>query len=112
MLENSVQTHARLNGVRAALGLPARPSATFNLFIDEADVIAPFRTRWSYSTSRTSAPLHDLLLYAVEPQLGDGEVHYDSALLSTVTDALLALGADAGSRLPFGQNRLWVWERQ
>ena len=27
MLENSVQTHARLNDVRTALGLPVRPAA-------------------------------------------------------------------------------------
>ena len=112
MLENSVQTHARLNGVRTALGLPERPAATFNLFIDEADVIAPFQDEMELLDVEDFGAIHDLLLYAVEPRLGDGEVHYDSALLSTVTEALLGLGADAGSRLPFGQNRLWVWERQ
>lgn len=111
MLENSVQTHARLNDVRTALGLPVRPAAEFNHFIDEQAVIAPFQDEMALRDVEDFGALHDLLLYAVEPKLGDGEVQYDSPLLTAVTDALLALGRSAGEQLPFGQNRLWVWER-
>ena len=111
MLENSVQTHARLNSVREALGLPARPAAEFNIFIDEPSVIKPFEADMALRDVEDFGAVHDLLLYAVEPTLGDGEVHYDSPLLTTVTDALVTLGRVAGQHLPFGQNRLWVWER-
>lgn len=111
MLENSVQTHARLNDVRVALGLPVRPAAQFNHFIDERAVIAPFAQEMTLRDVEDLGAIHDLLLYAVEPKLSDGEVTYDSPLLTVVTEALLALGRSAGEQLPFGQNRLWVWER-
>src|SRR5204862_125869 len=45
MIENSVQTHRALNEARAALGLPFRPPAEFNVFIDEDRVIRPFQQR-------------------------------------------------------------------
>ena len=111
MLENSVQTHARLNDVRTALGLPVRPAAAFNHFIDEDSVIAPFAHDMALRDVEDLGAIHDLLLYAVEPSLGDGEVQYDSPLLTALTEALLVLGRGAGEQLPFGQNRLWVWER-
>lgn len=111
MLENSVQTHARLNDVRTALGLPVRPAAEFNHFIDEDAVIAPFAQEMALRDVEDLGAIHDLLLYAVEPSLGEGEVQYDSPLLTAVTEALIALGRSAGEQLPFGQNRLWVWER-
>jgi hypothetical protein len=111
MLENSVQTHARLNHVRTALGLPVRPAAEFNLFVDEEHVIAPFEAEMMLRDVEDFGAIHDLLLYAVDPALGDGDVRYDSPLMTALTDALLALGRTAGTQLPFGQNRLWVWER-
>jgi SAM-dependent methyltransferase len=112
MLENSVQTHARLNVVREALGLPVRPPASFNVFIDEDAVVRPFRSEMALADVEDFGAIHDLLLYAVEPRLGDGDVHYDSRLLTTLTEALVALGSTAGTQLPFGQNRLWVWARE
>jgi SAM-dependent methyltransferase len=111
MLENSVQTHARLNGVRRHLGLPTRPAASYNVFIDEDAVVAPFEREMTLVDVEDFGAIHDLLLYAVEPALGDGEVTYDSPLLTKATEALIGLGQDAGRDLPFGQNRLWVWTR-
>lgn len=112
MLENSRQTHATLNSIRDRLGLPPRPSAEFNLFIDEDSVVRRFSDVMQLLEVDDFSSLHDLVLYAVEPAAGDGEVHYDSPLMTRLSDAVLALQQlgfdDFGS---FGQNRLWVWQK-
>lgn len=110
MLENSVQSHARLNGLRGSLGLPPRPVAEFNVFIDEETVIAPFAERAELIDVDDFSAIHDLVLYAVQPALGDGEVAYDTPLMEKLTEALVTLnGEEIERRGAFGQNRLWVW---
>jgi SAM-dependent methyltransferase len=111
MIENSVQTHRALNDVRVALGLPARPAADYNVFIDEKRVIEPFKQIMQLVEVDDFGSIHDLLLYAVGPALSGGEVQYDSPLMTRTTDAILALAEKGLGAGGFGQNRLWVWRR-
>jgi len=111
MLENSVQTHTTLNEVRVSLGLDVRPAAEFNVFIDEDSVIQPFTEVMELVAVDDFSALHDLLLYAVQPAIGDGNVEYDTPLLRTLTQALATLGEIDGDAKPYGQNRLWVWQK-
>jgi SAM-dependent methyltransferase len=111
MIENSVQTHGALNQVRTALGLPARPAAEYNVFIDEARVIRSFEKVMKLVAVEDFAAIHDLVLYAVQPALADGKIEYDSPLMTKLTDALLALGEGGAQVGGFGQNRLWVWRK-
>jgi SAM-dependent methyltransferase len=112
MIENSVQTHARLNYVRAVLGLSSRPPADYNVFIDEPRVISVFEDVMQLVAIDDFGAVHDLLLYAVGPSLGHGDVEYDSPLMTRLTDALIALGETASRTGGFGQNRLWVWQKR
>lgn len=112
MLENSAQTHASLNRIRAALDLDPRQPAPFNVFIDEDAVIATFSEEMELVAVDDFSAIHDLILYAVQPALRDGEVEYDTPLLQELTAALVAIdAAEVDRRGAFGQNRLWVWRR-
>jgi len=111
MIENSAQTHATLNGVRRALGLPNRPPAEYNVFIDEPRVVKAFEDTMTLAEVEDFSALHDLLLYAVAPAIEDGQVQYDTPLMGKVTDAALALANAGISAGAFGQNRLWVWQK-
>ncbi len=111
MLENSLQLHGRLTKVRGALGLPARPAASYNVFIDEDSVIRPFQEVMRLVGTYDLSSIHDLMLYAVGPSLSAGEVQYDTPLMTRLTDAILAL-SELGVEMPgFGQNRLWIWQK-
>jgi len=111
MLENSQQLHGRLTKIREALGLPPRPAASYNIFIDEDSVIRPFQEVMRLIGTYDLSSMHDLMLYAVEPSLNGGEVQYDSPLMTRLTDAILAL-SELGVEMPgFGQNRLWIWKK-
>ena len=81
MIENSAQTHAALNSVRRALGLPNRPPAEYNVFIDEPRVVKAFEDAMTLAEVEDFSALHDLLLYAVAPALEDGQVQYDTPLM-------------------------------
>jgi len=111
MIENSVQTHAALNDVRRALGLPNRPPAEYNVFIDEPRVVKSFEDTMTLAQVEDFSALHDLLLYAVGPALEDGQVQYDTPLMGKVTDAALALAEAGIGTGAFGQNRLWIWQK-
>jgi ubiquinone/menaquinone biosynthesis C-methylase UbiE len=111
MLENSRQTHAALNDVRQALGLPKRPAADYNIFIDEPTVVAPFQKTMALAEVEDFSALHDLLLYAIGPALEDGQVQYDTPLMTKVADASLALAQLGLGTGAFGQNRLWIWKK-
>lgn len=112
MLENDAQSHARLNDIRHALGLPPRPVASFNVFIDRSRVIDPFTRRMELEAVEDVSAIHDLMLYAVFPSLHDGEVRYDTDEMSALTKALLAMKHTTGIDVQgFGQNKLWVWRK-
>lgn len=110
VLENSKQTHAKLNGARTALGLPERPAASYNVFIDEPTVIDTFRKEATLDTVDDFGGVHDLMLYAVLPAIGNGEIEYDGPVMTKLTEALIALGNDMPVG-PSGQNRLWVFRK-
>ena len=111
MIENSVQTHRVLNEVRQALGLPGRPAADYNVFIDEPAVIEPFTQTMTLVDVEDFGSIHDLMLYAVTPSLANGKIEYDTPLMARLSDAVLAL-SDLGLKTgAFGQNRLWVWRK-
>jgi SAM-dependent methyltransferase len=112
MIENSVQTHAALNGVRRSLGLPNRPAADYNVFIDEPRVIKAFEATMTLAEVEDFSALHDLVLYAIGPALEAGQVQYDTPLMGKVTDAALALAEAGVGTGAFGQNRLWVWQKR
>lgn len=113
MLENSRQTHARLNEVRMRLGLQKRAVAEYNIFIDETSTIEAFKQDMVLEDIEDFGAFHDLMLYAVEPAArGTTEIAYDSPIMTQLTNALEVLGEwglEVGRG--FGQNRLWVWRK-
>ena len=112
MLENSAQSHARLNAVRETLGLAPRSPASYNIFIDEQEVIEPFKKEMKLVKTESMSGVHDLMLYAVLPASSDGNVQYDSPLMTTLTRALLHLNHNGSSEIQgLGQNVLWVWQK-
>lgn len=110
MLENSLQAHTRLNQIRNGLGLPFRPAAPYNVFIDDSSVIEPFKGCMTLVQSENVSGLHDLFLYAVSPSVNGGQIDYDTPLMKALTDAILIMD-EAGLRKldSIGQNVLWIW---
>jgi ubiquinone/menaquinone biosynthesis C-methylase UbiE len=112
MLENSAKTHEELNRVRSALGLPPRPVASYNIFIEEDRIIERFKGTLQLEYVENVSSIHDLLLYAVLPAAGSGEVEYDTPVMTKLTDALLAVRrAPLSAPSSVGQNVLWVWRK-
>jgi SAM-dependent methyltransferase len=112
MLENSKQSHAQLNEIRQALGLAPRAPATYNIFIDEQKIIERFKNSMNLVRSEYLSGLHDLMLYAVMPAAGSGEVEYDTTIMNKLTDAILTMNRDS-MEMPsgLGQNVLWIWQK-
>lgn len=112
MLENSSESHAGLNVIREALGLAPRAPASYNVFIDEREVIEPFKDEMKLAATEYISGMHDLMLYAAAPAAGNGEVEYDSPLMIKLTQALLRLNESGSSEIKgLGQNVLWVWQK-
>ena len=112
MLENSLQCHRRLNALRAAVDLPERVPAEFNVFVDEERVVDPFRDHMTLEAVDDFGALHDLALYVVQAALSNGEILYDTPMMSGLTDAILEMRERGVSGSPpIGQNRLWVWRK-
>lgn len=115
MIENSVQSHARLNTIRNALGLPKRDPASYNIFIDEVEVIERFKSEMNLISTEYISGIHDLMLYAVAPAIAapKGEIQYDTPMMKTLTEAILALRQN---QIPnpegLGQNVLWIWQKR
>ena len=113
MLENSGQTHENLNAVRDQLGLKPRSVAKFNVFIDEEEVIEPFKLEMDLIGIDDFSAVHDLALYAIQPALAQGgDIEYDTPLMKVLTEAVISTqraGTAGGS--PYGQNRLWIWRK-
>lgn len=113
MLENSRQTHARLNAARAALGLPTRPSAPYNVFIDEDVLLPALADVYRLEAVDDFGSLHDLLLYAIKPAADPAHaIVYDDAVMQAAANLSIALaGTDGYTFGRFGQNRLWLFRR-
>ena len=112
MLENSRQTHARLNDAREALGLPRRPPAAYNVFIDEDAFLPRVADVLRLEAVDDFGSLHDLLLYAIKPAAAPGrDIVYDDAVMEAATALSMALDAGGHAFGSFGQNRLWCFRR-
>lgn len=110
MLENSKQSHERLNMLRAAVGLPFRPVADFNVFIDEEEVLPAVQEFLDLCSVDDFGSLHDIVLYVLKPSIHEDQaVTYDDALMRSVTTLLLSLNAESSNFGQFGQNRLWTF---
>jgi SAM-dependent methyltransferase len=114
MLENSRQTHARLNAARRAVGLPFRPAAEYNVFVDEEAFVPRVRDAFDLEGIDDFGGLHDVLLYALKPAAHEAHaIVYDDALMDAATRLALALAAEGEAPLAgFGQNRLWRWRKR
>ncbi len=111
MIENSTESHAKLNEVRKVLGLDPRPPASYNIFINQ-QTIDTFKKEMKLVHTEYFGAVHDLMLYAAVPAANGGQVEYDTALMKTLTDALLYLHqSGVQHNLPYGQNALWVWQK-
>jgi len=111
MLENSVQTADRLNDIRESLGLPRRPSAEYNVFIDEEALKRELSGSVVLRDVRDFGGLHDLVIYALQAVTNEGEVLYDTDLMRHVTTVGRFLIEQGIDNPPVGQNRLWIWQR-
>ena len=112
ILENSVQTHARQNDLRVAVGLPPRPVMEFNLFIDEPAFIAHAEKSTKLVRIDDFGTLHDILLYVITPMLNNGVVDYDHPVVKAATELCVSLPEKYENQFgTFGQNRLWIFQK-
>ncbi len=111
MLENSVQTHFRLNDLREKVGLQRREVADFNVFIDEGKVLPCLEPLFDLISVEDFGSLHDVILYVLKPGAHENnEIVYDDPMMQTVTSLLLAMGSESATAFGgFGQNRLWAF---
>lgn len=112
LVENFVEGHGATNDLRAALGLPRREPAPYNLFLKTDEV-----RRWaedvglSLSFIDDFGSLHDLLLYVIGPAVHGGNVDYADANVAAVTKLCLARPELAPSLGVVGQNRLLAFRK-
>lgn len=109
LIENTLQAHARLNDAREALGLPRRPAAEYNAFLDEEHFVPRLRSLVELVAIEDFGSLHDLVLYALLPATSRGEVGYGHPLVQAATTLSLAASTMRPSPFgSFGQNRLFI----
>jgi ubiquinone/menaquinone biosynthesis C-methylase UbiE len=113
MIENSSSTYEEQNRYRRALGLPARTPATYNLFLDE-DEILPHLSNVALTLVDIEdfISLHDLMLYVLVPAINGGRVDYEHPLVEAATK--LSVAASSARSSPFGsagQNRLYFCQK-
>jgi len=114
MLENSSQSHTKQNNLRHRVGLPARPVATYNHFLNE-DVIRDYLNGSELEVWKQVdfIGLHDLLLYILIPMLNGGRIDYDNPLVRAAAELTTKLSLEEMSSLgPYGQNRLSVYRKK
>jgi predicted O-methyltransferase YrrM len=111
ILENFVAGHERQNALREAVGLSRRERASYNLFMDDAEVLRHVEGQLDLVNVDDFGSLHDLVLYVLGPLTNNGEVDYDDPHVAAATE--LSLSAPAGLRDVgrFGQNRLLLFRR-
>ena len=111
LIENTTDGFGEQNGLRTAVGLPARAPAEFNLFLDDNRVREHLSGSCDLVSAEDFAALHDLVLYVLTPLVNGGQVDYGHALVKAATDLTLAL-PDRLRLGPYGQNRLYVFRRR
>jgi ubiquinone/menaquinone biosynthesis C-methylase UbiE len=113
MIENSKQTHRRQNDARELVGLPRRPAAEFNHFVDESTLFPFLPTVGLHLVDvEDFISLHDLVLYVLVPMTNGGVVDYEHPLIDAATQLNMALShKDPGSLGTYGQNRLYKCQK-
>lgn len=111
MIENFSGVHARQNALRALAGLPPRPVAGYNRFLDEATYEAHLGGLLTPVLVEDFAALHDLVLYVLTPLVNGGEVDYKHPMVRAATELCLA-GQGVLRQGEGGQNRLYVFRRE
>jgi SAM-dependent methyltransferase len=110
MIENSKTTYATQNESRAALGLPPRTPAEFNLFFDEEEILHHISTLgFDLIETDDFSSLHDLALYVLAPAINDGKLDYEHPLVHAATRLSLSRPTECGA---YGQNRMFVCRRK
>lgn len=111
ILENFVEGHARQNALRAAVGLPERAQADYNVFMGEAELLRHVEDQLELVAVDDFGSLHDLILYVLVPMAKGGEVDYDDSLVAAATELSLLMPNELRELGRFGQNRLLVFRR-
>jgi len=114
MLENSQQNYMKQNDARKAVGLPERMPPSFNLFIDE-DEILPYCKINGLELLQIDdfGSLHDLMLYVILTSVDPNKEHYDEPAIVKAAEVTMNLAAK-GYGYPFGsfgQNRLYIFRK-
>ena len=115
MIENSMNSYAKQNGMRMNVGLEKRFPAAFNLFLDDNIILDYIKNDLSLTIEEIDnfASLHDLMLYVIEPLANNGNISYGSNAINLVTDFLLKCGDKGMNQFgEFGQNRLYVLRKE
>lgn len=113
LVENSRQSYAKQNLLRAVLGMEPRSPAAFNHFIDENFFLREAgKLPLAHIATVDISSLHDILLYVLVPAINGGVVDYEHPLVAAATDLELGIGNELASAFGgFGQNRLFVFRR-
>lgn len=108
LIENSLQSHAKQNDCREALGLDRREVAEFNRFFDDEELEGRLGALFAEVAVRDFSSLHDVVLYALLPATNGGKIEYDHPLVAAAAELSAALpDALYGTLGALGQNRLW-----
>jgi SAM-dependent methyltransferase len=105
LIENSRQTKDAQNDLRAAMGLPRRKDADFNLFFDDRVIVPHLKSLFSTVEIEDFGSLHDILLYVLLPQAMGAEFQYEHPLMEAVANLCTQIPIGCGA---FGQNRLYL----
>jgi SAM-dependent methyltransferase len=110
MVENSLDTFARQNQAREALGLKARTPAEFNRFFTEEEMSSHVAAAGlELVDTEDFSSLHDLVLYALVPATNDGTIDYDHPAVAAAAETSMQFAASEKNAFgAFGQNRLYV----
>jgi SAM-dependent methyltransferase len=111
LAENVMDTFAAQNGLRRAVGLPARLVADFNFFLDDQQLLEHLAKTCDLLAVDDFGALHDLVLYVLTPIANGGQVDYDHPLVKAATELSLGLRERVVIG-PYGQNRLYVYKRR
>lgn len=111
LIENVKHTYDQQNQLRTLAGLPARTPDKFNLFLDEPKFLEHAQQRLTLVETKDFASLHDVVLYVLVPMINANQVDYDHPLVAAATKLLLADEGIGGQFGAFGQNRIYVFQR-
>lgn len=113
LIENVIENYQSQNTLRESVGLPSRVHDKFNTFLEESRFLKHTEQHLDLIETVDFASLHDLVLYVLVPSINEGKVDYDHPMVSAITELLLANTPDIkAASAPFGQNRLYVFQKR